>query len=86
MIEKNQADEAELYDQVMHETLTTLTVINARIQLLRKRVETRGMGDAARLPSVLRDLETLIAERAGNLHRLAAKLPPKRIKAHARNQ
>jgi hypothetical protein len=81
MIATNRPDEQEFYDQVMHETLTTLTIVSARLQLLRKRVETKGEPGASRVPGALRDLESLIAERAGRLHILAARMPPSKARS-----
>jgi hypothetical protein len=74
MIMMNQRKESQLYDQIMHETLTTLTIVSARLQLLRKRITTSSDPREVPVERSLRDAERLIAERAGRIHMLATRL------------
>lgn len=74
MIRMNQQKESRLYDQIMHETLTTLTIVSARLQLLRKRVAASNEPDKVSVERSLRDAEQLITERASRIHMLATKL------------
>jgi hypothetical protein len=81
-----QQKDPQLYEQMAHEALTTLTVVSARLQLLRKRVAANDNVDQLPIERSLREVERLISERAGHIHVLAARLtslsrdtkPPKR--------
>jgi hypothetical protein len=78
----NQQSESQLYEQMAHESLTTLTIVSARLQLLRRRIEANNDVEALPVERSLREAERLISERAGRIHVLAAKLSSRSPDTH----
>jgi hypothetical protein len=75
MITINPQNEPPFSDQIMHESLTALTIVSARLQLLRKRVASSDDSCDVPLERSLRDAELLISDRASRIHALAAGRP-----------